>query len=166
MRGRGPETEAESSRRKEAQTIRMETGTAGHNTLEDLVNLKTNNLKTTKEQILANSPFNKAQFDTLSKGVDDIIKQVNEEQDKINKKNGTKGKAIFRTEQIIINTGKDTGGTIDLLVLYNDGSAAVYDYKFVSPSIEAGYVDRKTGKIINDPFAVKMDTYNIQSKTV
>lgn len=162
MRGRGPETEAESSRRKEAQTIRMETGTAGHHTLEDLINLKTNNLKTTKAQILANSPFNKTQFDTLSKGVDDIIKQVNEEQDKINKKNGTKGKAIFRTEQIIINTGKDTGGTIDLLVLFNDGSAAVYDYKFVSPSIEAGYVDRKTGKIVNDPFSVKMDTYNIQ----
>ena len=152
-----PETAEQEERRISTANIRMQTGVAGHKTLEDLINLQTNK-KGTRAQILANSPFNAAQFSILEKGVKNLLSETKKTQDKINKENGTKGDAIIKTEQLVING--ETGGTIDLLVLYNDGSAAVYDWKFVSPSKEGGYV--KGNKIINDPFSVKMDTYNIQ----
>jgi len=153
------ETPEQTKRRLDTETIRKETGTAGHTTLQDLVELYANGTGS-RSKILANSPFNEFQFKRLENGIKDIIKQAKEQQKLID----PKGKAIFKTEQLIIDKGADTGGTIDLLVLYSDGSAGIFDYKFVSPSIEAGYVKYMGGqyKIVNDPFAVKMDTYNIQ----
>jgi len=154
-----PETDEQQKRRIATENIRKETGTAGHASLQDLVELYANGTGS-RSKILANSPFNEFQFKRLENGIKDIIKQAKEQQKSID----PKGKAIFRTEQLIIDKGADTGGTIDLLVLYSDGSAGIYDYKFVSPSIEAGYVKYIGGqyKIVNDPFSIKMDTYNIQ----
>jgi len=158
-----PETDEQRKRRISTENIRKETGTAGHATMQDLVELYANG-KGSRSQILANSPFNEFQFKRIENGIKDIIAQSKAQQKRINEENNTNGKAVFKTEQLIIDSGAETGGTIDLLVLYSDGTAGIYDYKFVSPSIEAGYVKYMGGqyKIVNDPFAVKMDTYNIQ----
>jgi len=120
--------------------------------------------KGTEANILATSQFNKSQFTTLNKGIKDLVNQAKATQRKINKENGTKGKAVFRTEQLVVSPETGKNGTIDLLVLFSDNSAAVYDYKFVSPSVDGGYVKVVNGehRIVNDPFTVKMDTYNIQ----
>jgi|TARA_R110001606_G_scaffold209896_2_gene357108 hypothetical protein len=158
-----PETQEQEKRRLDTENIRKETGTAGHATMEDLIELYGNG-KGSRAQILANSPFSEFQFKRLENGIKDIVAQTKAQQKRIDAETGTKGAALFKTEQLIIDSGAETGGTIDLLVLYSDGSAAIYDYKFVSPSIEAGYVKYMGGnyKIVNDPFAIKMDTYNIQ----
>ena len=158
-----PETDEQRKRRISSETIRKETGTAGHTTLQELVELYANG-KGSRAQILRNSPFTEFQFKRIEDGIKDLIKQGKAQQAKINKENGTEGGPTFRTEQLIVDRGQDTGGTIDLLVVFNDGSASIYDYKFVSPSVEQGYVKYMNGayKIINDPFSIKMDTYNIQ----
>ena len=75
------------------------------------------------------------------------------------------------TEQIVYDPeGKkgivyeDTAGTADLVVLYSDNSADIYDYKFISPSPSSSYIAGwgTTAKIISNPFGPKMDGYNMQ----
>ena len=150
--------------------LRKESGTLGHKTMEDLVKYHTKKTDLTIQQIFQNSPFKKNQFDKLDKEVIRILKAIKGTQNKINKENGTKEKAVIRTEQFLLRkTGESinegTGGTIDLIAIFSDGSAEVYDWKFVSPSIEKGYVQFVPGKgyqLVKDPFDAKMDTYNIQ----
>lgn len=60
------------------------------------------------------------------------------------------------------NRDRSVGGSIDLIAIFSDNSAALYDYKFVTPSKAAGYVDKMTNRIIEDPFAVKMKSYDLQ----
>lgn len=42
------------------------------------------------------------------------------------------GKAQVYLEQFIMDEGRDIGGTIDVLVVYSDGSVGLYDYKFIN----------------------------------
>lgn len=48
-----------------------------------------------------------------------------------------KGKVDVMPEVTVLDEKSDTAGTIDLLFLFSDGSAAVYDYKFISPGTDA-----------------------------
>ena len=137
--------------------MRMTTGTAGHHTLEGLVELYANK-KGNRADIIKNSIFTEGQFQILEQGVKDLISQIKKEQKLID----PDGKVIFRTEQMITNRDQSVGGSIDLVAIFSDNSAAIYDYKFVSPSKAAGYVDRTTNRIIEDPFAIKMTTYDLQ----
>jgi len=137
--------------------MRMTTGTAGHHTLEGLVELYANK-KGNRADIIKNSIFTEGQFQILEQGVKDLISQIKKEQKLID----PDGKVIFRTEQMITNRDQSVGGSIDLVAIFSDNSAAIYDYKFVSPSKAAGYVDRTTNRIVEDPFAIKMTTYDLQ----
>lgn len=136
--------------------MRKTTGTAGHNTMEELVELY-GNKKGNRAAILKASIFSAAQVQVLEQGVKDLVAQIKKEQKLID----PEGEVVFRTEQMITNRDQSVGGSIDLLVIFSDNSAGIYDYKFVSPSKAAGYVD-KSNRIIEDPFAVKMTTYDIQ----
>ena len=157
---RKEETSTQKAARVSAENIRKESGTAGHKTLEDLIQYYANK-QGTLASISAASPFaNKSHFESLRKEVEALVKETNAVQKKID----PKGKVNWRTEQIIYNKEKDTAGSIDVLAVFSDNSAAIYDWKFVSPSIEKGFVSKVKGrwKIMEDPFSVKMDTYNIQ----
>ena len=163
-------TDKENTELERYSTLRKETGTLGHKTMEDLVNFHKGTSGQTLESIFRNSPFKKSQFDSLDKEIKKMLREIKKTQDKINKENGTKEKAVIRTEQFILrkkgeSISEGIGGTIDLIAIFSDGSAEVYDWKFVSPSIEGGYVQWVPGKgyqIMKDPFSVKMDTYNLQ----
>ena len=137
--------------------IRKITGTMGHTVMEELVNLHANR-KGNRNQILNNSLFTEAQFEILERGAKDIISKIRAQQKAID----PKGKVVIRTEQMTTNQGQDVGGSIDLIALFSDNSASIYDYKFISPSKNAGYVDKLTNKIIEDPHTIKMQTYDMQ----
>ena len=150
-------TGKEKQLRLDNNEMRKTTGTAGHNTLQELVELYANN-KGSRAAVLKASLFTTGQFQILEQGIKDLIAQVKKEQKIID----PDGKVVFRTEQMITNRDQSVGGSIDLLAVFSDNSAAIYDYKFVSPSKAAGYVDKTTNRIIEDPFAVKMTTYDLQ----
>lgn len=58
-------------------------------------------------------------INTLYDGTSSIYQHVKEKDEN----------AVFLTEQIIYDPAKDTAGTIDLLVVWSDGSVSIYDYK-------------------------------------
>jgi hypothetical protein len=60
--------------------------------------------------------------------VEDLIKHVREVQNDLDP-NGT---PKFLFEHTIYDPMTDTGGSIDLLVVFSDGSTAIYDYKFMT----------------------------------
>ena len=143
--------------RLDNNAVRKMTGTMGHKVLQDLVELYVNG-KGNRRQILNNSLFTESQFQILERGVKDIIAKIKAQQKAID----PKGKVIIRTEQMTVDQSQQVGGSIDLIALFSDNSASIYDYKFISPSKTAGYVDRMTNKIIEDPHTVKMQTYDMQ----
>ena len=138
--------------------MRKVTGTMGHTVMQELVELYVNR-KGNRKDILNRSLFTEAQFQVLEQGVKDLIAQIKSVQKNEVDKDG---EVVIRTEQMITNRDQSVGGSIDLIAIFSDNSAAIYDYKFVSPSIQAGYVDKTTKRIIEDPFNVKMATYDLQ----
>ena len=137
--------------------IRKMTGTMGHKVLQDLVELYVNK-KGNRKQILNNSLFTEAQFQILERGIKDVVSKIRAQQKAID----PKGKVFIRTEQMTVDQSQQVGGSIDLIALFSDNSASIYDYKFISPSKTGGYVDQLTNKIIEDPHTVKMKTYDMQ----
>ena len=63
--------------------------------------------------------------DNLIHGVKDIYDEISNTQAKID----PSGKAFVMTEQFIADFTSDIGGTMDLFVMYSDGSVALFDYK-------------------------------------
>ena len=76
------ETDEQRKRRLNTESIRKEIGTAGHNTLEDLIELYGNG-KGSRAQILKNSPFNEFQFKRIEDGAKELIKQAKAQQENI-----------------------------------------------------------------------------------
>ncbi len=157
-------TGKEKQLRLDNNAVRKATGTMGHQVLQDLIELYANG-KGNRNKILNNSLFTAGQFQILEQGVKDLIAQIKKQQKEINIENKKKGipegKVIIRTEQMITNRDQSVGGSIDLLAVFSDNSASIYDYKFISPAKNT-YVDPFTNRIVEDPHAVKMQTYDIQ----
>ena len=65
------------------------------------------------------------QFKHLAEGVTQLKKSFDGIQQRID----PKGAYTVKTEQLVFDRGRNVVGTIDLLVLFSDGSAAIYDYK-------------------------------------
>jgi hypothetical protein len=68
---------------------------------------------------------NANQFAELRRGLEAIKKQVEDKQKKID----PKGKAEFFRELIIYNQQSNIAGTIDLAVVYSNGTVGIFDYK-------------------------------------
>lgn len=68
------------------------------------------------------------QFNVLSRASSDLLKQIKNIQNSIDKD----GSFEIFTEIPVYSEESDTGGTIDVLVVFSDGSASVYDYKTFS----------------------------------
>lgn len=64
----------------------------------------------------------------LAVELNNVLSMVNEKQKSIDKD----GKAMIFTETLITD-GKDLGGTVDLLVVFSDGSVGKFDYKTMNP---------------------------------
>ena len=151
--------------------MQAEMGTKGHHVMQALVERNFNNSGQSLEDIMAKgagSAFTISQLRKLDKSIKYTKKQVKEQQDAINKKNGTKGEATVLTEQMVADFKMGVGGTIDLLVVYTDGSASIYDYKFKSPKFGQGrYSTARYGakgkvEITGDMYAQSLESYDLQ----
>ena len=95
-------------------------------------------------------------------GVRDVIKGIDEKQKEINGENGT-GKAKILTEVQIYDPKKDKAGTIDMVVVYSDGSVSIYDWKnFINPYRD--YISKPGAKaqLIKSFTDSKIDGWNTQ----
>ena len=144
--------------------IKREGGTRHHSTAEKIMLLIDKKVGS-KEQIQRESGLTAEQFNKLAQGVQAIYVQAREQQRKID----PDGEFLIFTEQKVHDpVGKkglvyeDTAGTADLVVLYSDNSADIYDYKFITPgdAYIAGFGEQ--AKIIATPHTAKMDGYNMQ----
>jgi len=150
-------------RRRKDMDIRMKVGTLGHKMMEDLVGYYFHGKGSISEIKSRKGSFKEAQFKELQKSVQLLKSQVVAQQKIID----PEGKMLVRTEQMIADEINDVGGTIDLLIIYSDGSASVYDYKFKTPSMYGKY---RTGKfvkgkgieVIGDMFASSLEGYDFQ----
>lgn len=95
------------------------------------------------------------QYKTLTDYLNNIILDIETTQNNIN----PKGKATVRLENIIYDPKQDLAGSLDTLVIFSDGSASIYDYKFVSLEEVDGVVN--TDKLYNkeDSWDVQMSEY-------
>jgi len=65
----------------------------------------------------------------LYEGVKQNLLSIYKQQRVINRITGQTGQVIIKLEQIVLNPLKDIGGTIDLVAIYSDNTAAIVDYK-------------------------------------
>ena len=157
---------------QERAKIRMTNGTLLHESLEDLINFlkvgKTKEKNPSEYTQLKNTAgIFKNNIDLMYDNVKNLVNEINTLQNNINKENGTKGKATIIAEAMVYDDREDIGGTIDVMAVFNDGSAAIYDWKSISPSdpdIVKTVYKQGIGKkqLVADPFNVKYDSYETQ----
>lgn len=107
--------------------------------------------------------FNKSQFDNLQQGVKTIIDEIFAFQRRID----PKGTVHIRFEQLLIDPVKDVGGTMDVIAIFSDKTATVYDYKFLTAGYDhtQGYGESK--ELITDSFIYqsKKEAWKLQLST-
>jgi hypothetical protein len=95
------------------------------------------------------------QLQQLRTGVKAIYDHIQKTQDRINKLTQTSGKAEIFTELMIYDEEADRAGTIDLIVVYSNGTVGFFDYKGIK-MFEA------RGKAVGSLPQYKLDAYDIQ----
>lgn len=151
----------------EYNILKREHGTAGHLTLQHISKVLTegNLSETKKTELFKASPYsNRTHFNKLVRAVKKVHTMAEDTQKAIlNKKTLTaEEKPAILIENTVINRKQTVAGSIDILVVYADNSASIFDWKFITPtrSFIEGY-GRNT-RISSFPFTSKMDGYNIQ----
>ena len=115
------------------------TGTSLHDLSENLLNyMVTNNAfknveignpnkKLTIQPKIPNVIKSK-EYTELGRSLMELGKEINKKQFEIN----STGKAKILTENFVIDDSKSLGGSLDLTVVFSDGSIGIFDYKFIS----------------------------------
>lgn len=88
-------------------------------------------------------------LEAIFEGFKDVFVQINNKQRAINRRLNTNGKVKIFTEQILIDPKNDIGGTADVIALYSDNTAAVFDFKTKIPAKQ--YTD-SSGNIITTDY--------------
>ena len=152
---------------QEMSDIRMRTGTKGHLVMEEIFKKLASGYSSNKsyEDILTQSgpAFTKEQFNTLKKGAKFVFNEIKEQQKAINLENKTTGKFQVIVEQFVSDEKNNIGGTIDVLVVFSDGTASIYDWKFKSPRIGTNAEVTPAGVVITgDMYASSLEGYDNQ----
>lgn len=84
--------------------------------------------------ITALSETERHNLQAVFEGFRDVFVQIHNRQRAINRRLGTTGKVRIFTEQMLIDPKADIGGTADLIALYSDNTAAVFDFKTKIPA--------------------------------
>lgn len=92
-------------------------------------------------------------LEALFNGAKEVLLQVHNYQKYQNQRLKSNGKAQIFIEQILIDPKRDLGGTADMIALYADNTASVFDFKTKMPHKQ--YVDEK-GELISSDYM----TYN------
>lgn len=105
--------------------------------------------------------INNASKENIFKGMKDVLIQIQNRQKYINRRLGTTGSVKIYMEQIIIDPVNDIGGTADLIALYSDNTASVFDFKTKMPRKE--FLDA-SGNLVSDKFISTSDRerYKVQ----
>lgn len=105
--------------------------------------------------------INNAAKENIFKGMKDVLIQIQNRQKYINRRLGTTGSVKIYMEQIIIDPVNDIGGTADLIALYSDNTASVFDFKTKMPRKE--FLDA-SGNLVSDKFISTSDKerYKVQ----
>lgn len=104
-------------------------------------------------------------LESLYNGVLDLYKDIITHQHRLNTK-GIPGDAVLLLEQIVVDPKSDIGGTADLIVLFSDNTAALYDFKSKIPAKK--YLDEKGNLVTYDYITksakekYKMQLHNLQ----
>ena len=101
-----------------------ELGTEMHELAEELIKVEISG----KGSVAKPLHLTGSQFTNFKKGVADLVAQAKETQNKID----PDASVTFLPEALLIDPTKDMGGSVDLLVIYSDGSAGLFDYKFIT----------------------------------
>jgi len=115
------------------------------NVSNDVINTLLPIYKASDIKVLAGKS-NLHNLQALFEGAKDVFLNIHKHQALLNKRLGTDGKAEIIMEQLLIDPKADMGGTADLIALYSDNTAAVYDFKTKIPAKK--YVNEK-GELIS-----------------
>lgn len=92
-------------------------------------------------------------------GVRDVLKAIDKKQTEID----SKGTAKILTEVQIYDPKEDKAGTIDMVVVYSDGSVAIYDWKnFINPYNDYVTQPGSKAQLIKGFTDAKIDGWNTQ----
>lgn len=167
------EEEVEAIRNDPNNIIKREFGTAGHSLADELGQLYYNTkiggtypknfAQLVKEYGEGEYPFNPDQVASLYKGVKAIIDEVFLKQSKINPDINP----IIKFEQYVGDPSKDMGGTSDIIALYSNSVAEVFDYKFMSVKKDYIVGTGQNRKLASDGFIYtsKKDAWKLQLGT-
>lgn len=100
--------------------------------------------------------YSNASYENMKRGIANLIDSIKEKGDDIKKITGSKNDTKFFFELTLYDELEDTAGTIDMVVVYPDGSIANYDYKnMIFKTVR--------GKVVNDYIAPFKETaFSIQ----
>lgn len=76
----------------------------------------------------------RAQNLALQNASKQLLAYIERTQNEINKATGNTAQAQIYLENLVYDSTNDIAGSIDVLVVYSDGSASIYDYKFMAMS--------------------------------
>ena len=155
----GFKSESEKAIDMHNQNVRMAMGTKGHLVMEQLIDMHFNNKGNINSIIQGVGSMMKSEHvQRLSMAIKTLKKTVDEQQKIIN----PKGKYTVRTEQFVADEKNNVGGTIDLLVVYSDGSASIYDHKFKSSNAQYSKLAKGRLSITGDMFGRSLEGYDAQ----
>ena len=112
-------TEEQEASFKMHSKLRTDAGNRIHGALEELVNYHTGQSKVTPAQLQKKY----TEYGKFWKDVNAYSKYLVNEIRGIQKKIDPKGEVKIRTELMVINNKTDSGGTLDLVAFFSDGSA-------------------------------------------
>lgn len=158
--------EAERISKLSDNVIKQEGGTYIHEVNEAIMRSLVEDGAETITQVwdrIGSKRLNAEQFAALTNGIKEVLDQINTTQDEINSRNSTEGTATILVEQIVIDPIKDIGGTIDLLAVFSDSTASIYDYKVMMPQASQTTGKGQSAKLIDEFFpAYKVGGFNLQ----
>jgi len=167
------EAEVDELRERPATIMSREYGTTGHNLAQELGELYYNNkigetysknyAGLVAEYGKAEYPFKPEHVAALNSGVKAIIDRIFARQKTINPNINP----VIKFEQYVGDPSKDMGGTMDIIALYSDSTAQIFDYKFMSAKKEYITGTGANRKLSSDGFiyTVKKNAWKLQLGT-
>lgn len=117
-----------------------------------------NKIVLNKEEIKKLAGLNDAQYTVLRDNLGKLLNQIIDQQRAIN----PNGKVTILTEALLIDdrVSESVGGTTDVVSIFSDNTASIYDFKNLTPNPE--YLD-KNRVLIKSPIpSYKRESYHVQ----
>lgn len=104
-----------------------------------------------KTIMMSATPITEQQFGMLADGVRHLVDDIYAQQQRID----PNGSVTILFERMISDPVKNVGGTVDVMAIFSDKTAMIYDYKTFSPSARDGSViyRNKEKQLINRNYA-------------